>query len=66
MIRPKAGEKRWSDYFGEYVYLTTFIDDDHWYFRLGNSLRNYKSQSLWSMMPLDKPESSMYLDSVVT
>lgn len=69
MIPPEKGDVRWSGFFGAYISLQRFVNDDRWFFKLvlpspdlthaARALPDlagiYRNQTPWSLMPLHKP-----------
>jgi hypothetical protein len=52
--RPKTGDKRFSRFFGDqFVVLTRYINDDHWYFYCENDPTKFelRARTPWSQMP---------------
>jgi hypothetical protein len=54
--QPKPGAYRWSNFFGSYVELLRYIDDEHFYFQVVNH-RGFSSwnKSPFHILPLRKP-----------
>lgn len=50
---PRPGEKRWSNYFGEYLILTNYVSDDEWYYARESDLKRQgiRASTPWSLMP---------------
>jgi hypothetical protein len=57
---PAPGDRKWSNFFGSYIELESYEDDDHYFFRVldhrspyfGRVLRN---QSPWHILPISRP-----------
>jgi hypothetical protein len=51
---PVPGTRRWSDYLGEYVILTRYVNDRDWYFVRESELRKTgeRASAAWSEMPV--------------
>jgi hypothetical protein len=58
--KPKVGERRWSTYFNNWIYLHRYTSDVEWWYRVGdpNTGAFYKSQVRWSSMPFTKKEAT--------
>lgn len=54
---PRVGDKRWSPFLGEYVYVTAYISDTDWEFLPEGELKKLgrPAQSPFSEMPGKKP-----------
>jgi hypothetical protein len=51
---PKAGDKRFSAFFGNaFVVLTRYVNDRHWYFYRENDPKKteLRAETPWSQMP---------------
>lgn len=55
---PQIGERRWSPYLREYIYLTGYVSDLEWKFVRESYLRTLGTAGTvrWSQMPTEKPE----------
>lgn len=70
MFTPQLGSTRWSGFFGAYVTLVRYVNDDKWYFTLvlpSHTLTKaayalpdlkgiYRAQTAWSQMPIKAGE----------
>lgn len=51
-MMPNIGESRWSEFFGNYIVLTKYIDDNNWFFKIKGGFREFKAQTAWSKMKI--------------
>lgn len=53
IVAPATGDRRWSGYFKNWVYLVQFISDANWTFTVGapGAGRVMQAQTAWSAMP---------------
>lgn len=53
-MNPSPGDKRWSNYFNDWVVLAHFVSDREWYFWLSGDPNRGQAQAKtpWSLMPL--------------
>jgi hypothetical protein len=58
---PARGERRWSPFFGRWVYLAEYLSDGCWYFTFDvhpkgkGTAQPIRAQTPWSQMPTTKP-----------
>jgi len=58
-LAPKVGDRRWSNYFKNWVYLASFVSDNEWWFTVGTpNGRPVKAQTAWTKMPRAPGEGS--------
>lgn len=52
-VAPKYGDRRWSNYFKNWVYLVAYINDTVWLFTVGGVCAGEpkRAQTAWSAMP---------------